>query len=846
MSYSNNNRTIKVLVVGSVLFTFISYWRTAAIVLCDLASTIYYIGGIVEQAIGTCAPWFIAAVMIFSYAVRSVYLESCSIFVRGGVYRVVRSAMGAFLGKLAVSALMFDYVLTGPISAVSAGQYIFGLLLEVLERYQLATLDKPTKEMIKAGGSVLFAVLVTLYFWWLNVKGVHESSGKALKIMITTSIMAALIIGWCGLTIMIDGTQNPIPSWQPDFKPKMNYDAGEVQDPLGFLSSTSLGERLREGGAHWWEMIGIVGLLIAFGHSILAMSGEETLAQVYREVEAPKMKNFKKAAFIVFLFSFIVTPTICFLAVVLIPDAVRMPDYSGNLIGGLAMNVIGPIWLRLMLNAFVVVVGALILSGAVNTAIIGSNGVLNRVAEDGVISPWFLKPHRKYGTTYRLLTLIVILQLITIVLSRGDVIALGEAYAFGVVWSFMFNTMAMFILRFKDKSPREAKVPLNIPIGNGREIPVGIGLIFLILAATAIINLATKPTATIWGASFTAVFMTVFTISEMAHRRRHGKAGHKHVDQFNQETPEALTSDALGISKKYRKLVAIRSPENLRMLEQALAEADPVTTDLVVMTAKVVAGDPPQHIELSDYEQKLMTGVVTQAEKAGKQVLPMILPTNNALHAILTVAKEVGAQELIMGASNQFTAEEQLDQLAFYWTLLKGEGKCPIMIRIIGKTFETHLELDGGNRIPTIRERVAKSVAELRAAGIGVRKVLFLHEGKSFSADLFEDVLTMLDEDVVLGIVHQRFAVKPPSPPEADVKRAAQVGRTVATHELNEITEEDLHRLVRDQQYELLVVPLESQHDLLQDSGWMVKLLDQPPCSVCLLLPPVVPRETDT
>src|SRR6266481_9123669 len=93
-------RAVKVIIVSSVMFTFISYWRTAAIVLCDLASTIYYIGGIVENAIGPAAPWFILAVMIFSYAVRSVYLESCSLFVRGGVYKVVKEAMGGFLGKL--------------------------------------------------------------------------------------------------------------------------------------------------------------------------------------------------------------------------------------------------------------------------------------------------------------------------------------------------------------------------------------------------------------------------------------------------------------------------------------------------------------------------------------------------------------------------------------------------------------------------------------------------------------------------------------------------------------------------------------------------------------------------
>src|SRR5579884_3065887 len=125
-------RAAQVIVISSAMFSFIGYWRTAAVVLCDLASTAYYIGGIVEQAIGPSAPWFILAVMCFSYAVRSVYIESCSLFVRGGVYRVVREALGKFMAKLAVSALMFDYILTGPTSGVSAGQYIVGLILDVV------------------------------------------------------------------------------------------------------------------------------------------------------------------------------------------------------------------------------------------------------------------------------------------------------------------------------------------------------------------------------------------------------------------------------------------------------------------------------------------------------------------------------------------------------------------------------------------------------------------------------------------------------------------------------------------------------------------------------------------
>ena len=115
------------------MLSFISFWRAAAIVLNDLGSSAYYVGGIAEQAVGRASPWFVLGVMLFSYAVRAVYVESCAMFTRGGVYRVVKEAMGGTLAKLSVSALMFDYILTGPISGVSAGQYIVGLVAQTVD-----------------------------------------------------------------------------------------------------------------------------------------------------------------------------------------------------------------------------------------------------------------------------------------------------------------------------------------------------------------------------------------------------------------------------------------------------------------------------------------------------------------------------------------------------------------------------------------------------------------------------------------------------------------------------------------------------------------------------------------
>ncbi len=404
-------RAAQIVVVSSVMFTFISFWRTAAVVLCDMSSTVYYIGAIVENAIGKAAPWFIVAVLLFSYTMRAVYIESCALFVRGGVYRVVKEAMGGFLAKLSVSALLFDYVLTGPISGVSAGQYIVGLLLETAARLFGLHIDESMRQAIKGWGSVAIAGAVTIYFLHQNLLGIHESSGKALRIMIATTVMGAIMLAWCGLTLGVRGPVNEIPTWKPELSKKVDVDSqsnivprldpvtGEQQDPLGALGKVpKVAEPIRNP-VNWLSLVGLVGIIIAFGHSILAMSGEETLAQVYREVEAPKLPNFKKVGFIVFAYSLLLTGSMNFLAVLMIPDKERMTTYYDNWMGGLAMQMLGPDWLLLLLNAFVVVVGFMILSGAVNTSIVGSNGVLSRVAEDGVLPDWFLRPTRATAPT---------------------------------------------------------------------------------------------------------------------------------------------------------------------------------------------------------------------------------------------------------------------------------------------------------------------------------------------------------------------------------------------------------------------------------------------------------------
>ena len=638
-SIETKRPVVKVFVATTVMLSFISFWRAAAVVLSDLASSAYYAGGDAEKVIGKSAPWFILAVMLFSYAVRALYIESSSMFVRGGVYRVVKEAMGGTLAKFSVSALLFDYVLTGPISAVSAGQYLAGFV-EDIARY----LGHPFAHFPENGFAAVFGALVVLYFWRKNIQGIHESSEKAMQIMVITTVMVVILIVWCGFTIFRAPIQFPPNPLHPGV---VKVD----KESLGWLDGT------------WISHLTLIIMFVGFGHSVLAMSGEETLAQVNREIEHPKLKNLEKTGLVIFIYSLLFTSLVSFFAVMMIPDKVR-PEYFANLIGGISMYLAGPRWAKLLFHGFVVLVGVLILAGAQNTSIVGANGVLNRVAEDGVLTSAFQKPHPHYGTSYRIIDLVVALQLLTIIASKGNVFLLAGLYAFGVIWSFALKSLAVLVLRYTEPSNREWKVPGNFHVG-GKEVPLGLIMISFVLFMTAVVNFLTKTEATIAGVSFSVVFFALFAYSEhRVAKERHGKP--EQLDQFRVYGNQELGSGALG-ARPGNILVAVRDPRNLYYLRDVLAQTDTTRQDVVVMTARLYHREHSfsgsrvyDANEIFDhYEQELFTSVVAVAEKAGKPVSLLVIPASDVFEAIVLTAQRLDSSRVVCGLSNKLTADEQ-------------------------------------------------------------------------------------------------------------------------------------------------------------------------------------------
>jgi len=652
----------KVLVATTAMLAFISYWRAAAIVLNDLASSAYYAGGEAEQFIGKSAPWFIFATMLLSYAVSQLYVESCSMFVRGGVYRVVKEAMGGALAKFSVSALMFDYILTGPISGVSAGQYLAGLLNELLVYAHIHFTLAPN------AAAEMLAVAATLYFWWQNIKGISESSEKALWIMQLTTVMVIALIAWCGYTLLVRGGHLP-----PAPRPRNIVMSDHA---LGWLANS-----------HILQSFTLVAVFVGLGHSVLAMSGAESLAQVYREIEHPKLKNLKKAALVIFIYSMVFTSLVSFFAVMIIPDKTR-PQYFENLIGGLAMSLTGPFVARLIFHIFVVVVGTLILSGAVNTAIVGSNGVLNRVSEDGVLSDWFRQPHPKFGTSHRIINMVVALQIVMIILSRGDVTFLANLYAFGVIWSFVLNGTAVLVLRYTQPQAREFKVPLNFRIGN-TELPVGVALITLVLFSIAVVNLFTKPAATISGVAFSAVLFAVFEISEkriQAHKRTRGER-HVELDQFNLTQAGDLSLQNIGVAPK-NILVPVSTQYALYPLEAALRRAKRREAEIVVLHVRILRRAATGEYDLSPdqlfstIEQLLFTKVLALAEKEGKPVRLAVVAANDLWEGVLRTADNLQSSTVVAGSSSKMDLQEQAREIGFAWERM-GEPRPRVTLEIL-------------------------------------------------------------------------------------------------------------------------------------------------------------------
>jgi hypothetical protein len=316
-----------------------------------------------------------------------------------------------------------------------------------------------------------------------------------------------------------------------------------------------------------------------------------------------------------------------------------------------------------------------------------------RVAEDGVLTDWFRKPHPRFGTSHRIVNMIFILQMITIIASRGDVFMLGEAYAFGVIWSFTFNSLAMLVLRWKYHGERGWKVPPNIRIGK-TEVPIGLISVFLVLLTTAVVNLFTKSVATVSGVIFAAAFFIIFTVSERSNLRKHALTARQMKDQFQLEHQDTVNRESVAI-RPGAVMVTMHDASNPLALKWTLAHTSTVDQDVVVISVRMMGAGGPEYLSaeqqsFSEHEQMVFTKAVSVAESFGKKVSLLVLPAGDVFAALAQGASSLEVDSVVSGTSSSMSAEDQAFYLGQAWEALP-EPRRQFNYYVIGHSGETNV-----------------------------------------------------------------------------------------------------------------------------------------------------------
>ncbi len=268
--------------------------------------------------------------------------------------------------------------------------------------------------------------------------------------------------------------------------------------------------------------------------------------------------------------------------------------------------------------------------------------------------------------------MVVCLQILTILLSRGDIFVLGEAYAFGVMWSFATKGLAVMVLRYSQPGKREFRVLFNFKLGN-IEIPVGLGLITLTLVALCVINLLTKQVATISGVAFTIIFFAIFSITERTTKKR--STEHAELDQFNLEASDDLTPERLGV-RPGNVLVMVRNYNTLHNLNAVLNRVDPHKQDVVALHMRFLQRSGGGEYELthdqlfSFEEQKLFTRALEIAEKKGKTIHLAVAAATDRWEAVLRAAQSLKSSAVALGASNKTPVVEDARLAGLAWERL--------------------------------------------------------------------------------------------------------------------------------------------------------------------------------
>jgi len=208
---------------------------------------------------------------------------------------------------------------------------------------------------------------------------------------------------------------------------------------------------------------------------------------------------------------------------------------------------------------------------------------------------------------------------------------------------------------------------------NGVQLPLGLALITLTLLAIAVINLFTKPIATVAGGVFSVILYIVFTVSER--RAKNRGVAHVEMDQFNLELEGELSPEAVG-ARPGNILVPVSNHFNLYHLGNVLDRIKPGRRDVVVLHVRLLRRSASGENELDadqlfgSIEQHLFSQALSMAEKRGKSIRLAVVAANDLWDGILRASTSLQSSTIVIGRSAKDNTEEQAREIGEAWEKL--------------------------------------------------------------------------------------------------------------------------------------------------------------------------------
>ncbi|MEA2696467.1 MAG: hypothetical protein QOI66_738 [Myxococcales bacterium] len=571
-----------------------------AVVFADIGTSIYYVPGLLFRELGGKSP-SPAAAFVLATGIAFIFLSLKYVNVAsrypdgGGVVSVASDAFGPMVGCIGGILICVDYFLTGALSSVSGFQYL------------AAELPRLTPWISPAACAAL------LVLGALNYVGIRESA------LVTAALaLASLTMNIVVLTIVV-----------------VHMDGQHWQLVMDQFSAVR--------GLQPWT------ILVGFGSSWLAFSGLESISQIAPALAEPRERTAFRAMLLVIACVFLTSPLMTAFETALLDAANANPDQFVYELGAKFGN--RPIQIA------IVATSSTLLIGAANTALIGCYHVFLALVRLGYMPRWLAERNQRFGTPHRAIIISVLVPVLVVAATRGQMALLGDMYSFGLLGAFTLTSVGIDRMRLQENK-------------RGFGLWVGIFTSLLVILAWGV-NLVSKTKATMFGGTVTLLGFAV------AYSVRKGWLGGHRAGFTDAEAAEKAASDmasaievvtveeALDMKTMYPSttLVAVRSP-NLRLFQEALARSRGAgdAAVYIIFVDEIPGLFFPPKSGPSKEAVSVLTAAVDYFRQAGVVAVPIWRMAHDTGASVAGAAQKLGVEAVMVGTSQRNAV----------WHLLRG------------------------------------------------------------------------------------------------------------------------------------------------------------------------------